>query len=364
MRRRYVQSILICIVLAVGAPSLSAGLVATYEQVLSPMLEPLKNVGIYTNSTGFKVGTLTIEITGKHDLPEDVDDLELDRSFYGSEEYINLITNPPKRTVRGHLISRIRYDNRQKIVPIENDEDEPELLEEDEIEDYDIEKYGQYKKLYPIVIDFFVVVPHLVIDDHIGLQFAQGHSLGNFYVDFGMRIPFIDGSRNVPFTPYEFNEVSGSNRYINNPTPNFSQYVHLDIVDTAPLVPLDQAYFPAIYSHPVAKLQITLTGNYNPTHNSIYITFTSEHGKATEDFRLRHQNPAITSFIPFRLFLGNTTQPILYGAPNEWNGLTNGTMFTKNLYVGWVDKQRVDESIAGPYSEIIYVNITPVDTIP
>lgn len=367
MRHKTMHVALIGILLTLFIVPLSAGITAEYNQMANPTLEILSDLGRYTNSVGFKVGTLRLDITGNNNLPKDLEDLELNRVFHGDEDYINLITNPPKRTVKGHLVSRITYDekqNKKKIVPIENDDDNPELLEEDEIEKYDTEKYGQYKKLYPIVVEFFIVVKDITLSENIGLQFARGHSIGNFSVDFGMRIPFADGSRNIPFTPSEFNEASGSDSYINNPKPNFTRYVQLDIVDKIPSIALNEAYYPAIFSQPVAKAQITLTGNYSPTNNSIYISFTSENGKSNEEFHLWHQSPNIETYIPFRLFFGDSLLPVEYGVPNNWSGLTNGTTFTKNLHVGWIEEQAVLSSMGGVYSETIYVNITPTDTIP
>lgn len=88
------------------------------------------------------------------------------------------------------------------------------------------------------------------------------------------------------------------------------------------------------------------------------ITFTDS--GIEPSFQLKHKdNVNIT--INYNLYFGSSNVPVTYGSPIEWGGLGSGPPNVKDIYIGGIVQNDVNQKLGGQYTDTIYVNITAAD---
>lgn len=124
-------------------------------------------------------------------------------------------------------------------------------------------------------------------------------------------------------------------------------------------ITLDQHTGTQIHKINAATLGVLVYNEQGGESVDVDITFTDNSPPGEDGFNLLHVD-APEFMIPYTLFWGNTTNPITKGVAIEWNDLGKGNHL-KDIYMGWIDAEIVDQRPQGDYKSIVTVTIANGD---
>ncbi len=361
-RSRIVSILALLFLLLIGNPLFAATLVATYTEELDTTIVTSASFGIGepNYSLAFHVGTLTIQKVGTGSI-RDYKGLTLTQSGFLNNP-LRLTSN---RTINGmstfnaKMVAKVIRNSTSTKVPISQVQGEISLISKNtSLSDY------------PITVEFYVLIagiatPELVAGAHFQFANPPGGDLGKYtlmttYLFFWF-IPInesIEVNNSSASIPYLIDYTSGSPNFININSVDPTVYASLEIEQALSQASISLSQAAGTNKAKVGVARITLGGFEGAGAFGVSISFTDGNGSTTDRFLLKHSD--LNQYIPFDIKLAD--QPVKNSIPLDWKNLSYGRGNTKDLHITGIDYATAQTSISGLYSDIIYVNITPLDT--
>lgn len=219
-----------------------------------------------------------------------------------------------------------------------------------------------------IIIDFYLVSyePDSIFIEHVQYAHTKG-SFGNFSISFSSdgndfwnaSLTPVSGENNLPIPeqPYLISGATVPEEGVpfGDPTEQvLYSFVILDNVNTfdlAKAINRKRAH--------LATAQVTISKTKSTKPCGVRLTFTNQTN--TNHFMMSHEDESVSQTIEYKLFFnGSTIDP---GDSVDWDGLTYGKTFQKDIEVTRIKKRDVDDLLEGLYSDTITVNLTPKDSM-
>lgn len=109
----------------------------------------------------------------------------------------------------------------------------------------------------------------------------------------------------------------------------------------------------------LATAQVSISNSESTKPCGVRLTFANLTN--TDTFMMTHEDPSVDQAIEYKLFFnGSTIDP---GDSVDWDGLSYGRTFQKDINVIITQEREVADLLAGTYSDTIKVNLTPKDTV-
>ncbi len=354
------------LVLVVSSHLFAANLIATYSEELDTTIATSASFGVGepNYSLAFHVGTLTVQKIGSGSI-EAYRGLTLTQSGFLNNP-LKLTSNREingTNTFNAKMVAKITRNSTTTIVPISQVQGETNVISE-----------NTNLSNYPFTVDFYVLIagianPGLVAGAHFQFANPPGGTLGSFTLNTyytawfffwqytrSENIDINSSSSSVPYFGTDYS--SGTANFININSVGPTVYASLDIEQTQEQASISLFDAAGSKKKKVGVARITLSGFEGQGTYGVTIGFTDGNGSPNSRFRLKHED--LDEYIPFDIKLNN--QLVENGSTVVWNNLSYGSGNTKNLNVTGIDFDTAQTSASGSYADIIYVNITPLDT--
>jgi len=318
-------------------------------------------IGSNPNSLAFHVGSISIQSISEGGFfsPNTFTGLTLTRSGF--------LQNPLKLK-SSRAINGVTVFEAELVAKVTNNSSGESIVISETQGDKTLVSSNTYLQGFPITVDLYVRFKNNIqLQQVTGVhfQFLAGDlgamTLKSRYSWFGIggsTVTFpINGSTSAT-SLFAVNYTLGSPNFININSLDPIVYVSLAIEQTPSQASILLTQASGANKKAVGLARIILSGFQSTTPYGVSIRFTDGNGSPTSQFRLKAEG--LNRYIPFNITLDN--QPIYNGEPVIWDNLAYGNNNTKTLYVTGIDYATAQTSISGSYSDIIYVNITPLDT--
>lgn len=221
-----------------------------------------------------------------------------------------------------------------------------------------------------ITIDFYLISNNnasIFIEDET-FTHVSGTTVGTFYVSYltdkdtgfwgNNNIPIQgEDGQPIPAQPYLESGTATPQEEIPYGDPPDNVHYEFSIFNEQPIELLSAC---GTEKAQAATAQVTVSNGDPSKSYGITLTFTNLNNTPPFKMTLSDNLPDPPS-IAYQLFFNDTlvTAP---GGSADWDNLSNST-FTKHIYVTGVNETTANSLPQGTYKDIVYVSITPNDTI-